>query len=349
MAHKSIRKGREAASVAPDPIAIHHLPRQERPKRAYHQEEPQTNTDTNNKIQTKRQKRGTEGGSARSSSGDNGEDADISDTDATDADEEDNDDEDSDALAPSDYAIKRLGDQTGLTQNNGDHIGGLSRKTTITSPRSGAPNLVPSGTLKPIAETQSEECDSDDEYYKGVDLISDTEEGESDIEKSEEKDIIQSREDNISSVPATAFTSATDASDDWAGFDLDDDLLSTSMSHFDEQYDGGDLGILESELEIFRSASIYEHFIPLPSLARSPTPTPRRVRFKESVTPTYDDSDIISNDEDLQSLFNNATTMPFKDQSFASQEVTNEDDDESVGSSSGYESGFSYVAAVQKR
>ncbi|KAH0543467.1 hypothetical protein FGG08_002232 [Glutinoglossum americanum] len=82
---------------------------------------------------------------------------------------------------------------------------------------------------------------SDDESYKGVDLISDSEEGEPDVEKAEARVIIDSEEetDCLSRTGLSINRSGTALSgrvSDWGDFDVDDGLLLDDIPLFNQQY-----------------------------------------------------------------------------------------------------------------
>ena len=340
MAHKSTRKGRVPTGVPLDPFATSHSSAHEQPNRGNRQPEPQVESYISTTTQSTKQGGASGGASARNSSGDDEVETDVSESDVTDTEEEEDNDEDGDVLAPSDRAMGMYGDQAGPANENGDQ---KLREDDVARLNNSTVDFKQSGPSFHNVGIQNEECDSDDELYNKVNLVSDAEVGDSDIEKSEEKDIIQSREVDE---PVTVPTSAAEASDDWAGFDFENELLPANVSHFEEQYGENEFRILESEVELFSSTNVFADFTSLPSLPASPTPTPRRVRFKEPVLPSNDDSDIDSDEEDLNGLFNSAAAMPPKDRSNLVQDVVNNDDGGSVGSSSGYESGFYILLAI---
>ena len=338
MAHKSTRKARVLTGVPLDPFATNHFSAHEQPHRANRQAESQVEAYISSTAQSTKEGGASGGASARNLSGDDEGEADVSESDVADA--EEGNDEDGDVIAPSDRAMGMHGDQAGPANEYGDQ---KLRERDVARLNNSTVNFRQSGPSSRNTGSQNEECDSDDELYNKVDLVSDAEVGESDIEKSEEKDIIQSREGNE---PATVPTSATEASDDWAGFDFENELFPTNLSHFEEQYGENEFSILESEVELFNSTNVVADFTSLPSLPASPTPTPRRVRFKEPILPSNDDSDIVSDEEDLNGLFNSAAAMPPKDRSSPVQDVDNNGDGGSVGSSSGYESGFHILLLI---
>ena len=339
MAHNFARKGRVPTGVPLDPFATNHSSAHDHPNRTNRQAESQVEAYINSTTQSTKQKGALGRSSAQNLSGDE-EEADVGESDVPDAEEDEDNDEDGDALAPSDRAIRMHADQAGPANEHGDR---KYREGDVAHLTYGSDDFKQPGPSFGTTGSQNEECDSDDELYNKVDLVSDAELGESDIEKSEEKDIIESREVDE---PATVPNSATEASDEWAGFDFDTEFFPTSVSHFEEQYGENEFRILESEGELFSATNVFADFTSYPSLPASPTPTPRRVRFKEPVLPSNDDSDIDSDEEDLNGLFNSAAAMPARDRSNLVQEVDNNDDGGSVGSSSGYESGFYILLAI---
>ena len=308
MAPKSTQSSRAPASAALEPLAFYHSSGHEHHRRNLPQPGLPVHAPAGSATPSTKQKGGA--GSTRSSSSDD-EEANVSDAAATEADEDEGEDKDGDALAPSGRAMDGHGDQAGLTG---------------------------------IKDANDEECESDDEAYNGVNLISDSEEEDSDLMKKEERNIIESEANDIHNIPATVPTSATEASDEWPGFDLDYGLFSTDISHFDEQYGRSEPSILEGEMEIFRSASVFEDFDPMPSFP--PSSALRRVRFEEPVSHRSDSSDIVSDDEGLDGLFNNAPTYTGEDLAFGVQD-DEEDDASSAGNSSGYESGSHRLISIQ--
>lgn len=237
---------------------------------------------------------------ALGASSDNGGVGDDSGADAAESDEGNDEDGDGDAFAPSGRATEGRGVQAG--HNNVNSI--------------------------------NYEYGSDD-VYDCVDMISDSDEDGPKVEKREEKNIVESEEDgDLNTVSAHVETS-----DGWEGFDLDDGLFLADVPYFDEQYGRSEPGVLASEMELFKSASVFDDFTP-PPLSQSP----RRVRFKEPVIPASDTSDIMSDDEDLNGLFNTPEGQSMPTGAYLTSESQNNEDDEyersSCGSSSGYESGF---------
>lgn len=297
---KSNRDHRAPPSAVPNPFAIDHESSHREPKT-----QPLTDHPSNDSTpKTLSQKDSNKTGAGRSSSLgiSSGDEADEDDDAAEEDEDEDDDDENGDAIAPSDSAIGVHGDQAG-------HIG-------------------------------IEQCDSDDEVYNAVDNISDSDDGEPGVEKLEERDIIQSVEGNDCGRPATFPRPVSEASDIWEGFDVDNGFFTSDMPYLDEQLDRSELGLLDSEIEMFQSTIVFDDPEPMPSLTGSPSPMRRRVHFNEPIFPPSDSS--VTGDEDLNGLFNPAEIPSMEaDLDFDNTKQENDDDEDgsSVGSSSGYESG----------
>ncbi|CAD6566705.1 MAG: hypothetical protein ASARMPRED_000117 [Alectoria sarmentosa] len=266
--------------------------------------------------------------SCSASSGDDA-DGDVSNADAAEPDEESDEDGESDAFAPSGRAIQEHGDQAGDIDED------------ISNPESafkGKKNLgltALKGNTKAI-KARLTMRDSDDDFYNRVDLISDSEEDEPNVEQLEERNIIESEEaDDVNTAPAHLETL-----DGWEGFELEDGLFLEDIPYFDEQYGRTDSNILDSEMELFQSASMFNGFPSPPP----PSPSPRRVRFKEPISQLSNDSDIDSDNGDINVLFSPVatTTVPSGgDLDLGVPCLDYEDDDgSSVGSSSGYETDY---------
>lgn len=256
-------------------------------------------------------------------------DGDVSNADAAEPDEESDEDGEGDAYAPSGRAIKEHGYQAGHSNEDVS-----DPKSTFEGKRSHSPPAS-KGEIN-ITEAKVYLRDSDDDVYNRVDLISDSEEDEPNVEKLEERNIIESEEaDDLNAAPAYL-----EASDGWGGFELEDHLFLEDLPSFDEQYSRIGSNILDSEMEFFQSASAFGGFPSPPP----PTPSPRRVRFKEPIAQLSNDSDMDSDDGDINVLFSPvaAPTVPSGlDLDLGSPYLEHEiDDGSSVGSSSGYESGL---------
>ncbi|KAL2043996.1 hypothetical protein N7G274_003517 [Stereocaulon virgatum] len=310
MAPKPTRNSRVPTTAVPGAHATDHSSGHEQPKRRYPKPGRIVSASTGGTTPPTKQDEGTT--SARSSSSDDDEEAGVDGTSSTKPDDEDTEDTDGDALAPSDPAVEGHGDQAG-------HI--------------------------IVNDANDDEGDSDDEAYNGIDLISDSEEEDSDLmQEEEERNIIESEGDDLQSMPAaTVPTSPTEASDEWAGFDLEHGFFSTDISHFDEQYGRSDHSMFESEYEMRRATGVFDDFNPVPLASRSPSPPLqplRRVRFKDPVSYHTDGSDIVSDDGGLYGLFNSASAQIGEADLSGGQGVDDDDEGSSVGNSSGYETDY---------
>jgi hypothetical protein len=135
---------------------------------------------------------------------------------------------------------------------------------------------------------------SDDESYKGVDLISDSEDDEPDVEEAEAKVIIDSEEETECRVrtglsinrSGTAFYNRVS---DWGDFDVDDSLLLDDIPLFNQQYVHLD-HILGQDVSTCNGAHGSGN-IPERS------PAPRHVRFEDD-TPTTDSTGSNTSDDD---------------------------------------------------
>jgi hypothetical protein len=164
------------------------------------------------------------------------------------------------------------------------------------------PVLAKKSIQKPLASDHS----SDDDYA-GVDLISDTEEDEPDVEVAEEQAIIESEEDDNDDNVLQPDNDEDQSS--WAGFDLDDEpTFGGGDPLFDEQI------TRTSTPNMYAEATAWE------------VTNSRRVRFDLS------DSDSSSSEGSYWDFRGDEVDM--------TENVEVEDDEESDGStgSSGYES-----------
>lgn len=266
---------------------------------------------------------------SRSTSSGDDADGDMSNADTAEPDEDSDEDGERDAFAPS-GPIEEHGDQAGRINRDS-----FDRESALEGNSNHGPTAF-MGKSNNIEEKLTVR-DSDDDVYNRVDLISDSEEDEPNLEQLEEKNIIDSEDaDALDTAPAYL-----EASDGWEGFELEDGLLLEDVPFFDEQYGPTDSKVLSSEMELFQSESIFDRFQwPAPPL---PSPS-RRVRFKEPIAQLSNDSDMDSDNGDINDLFSpNATgALPSgRDMDFdGPYSEYEEDDGSSVGSSSGYESGW---------
>lgn len=276
--------------------------------------------------------------SARSSSSDEDADAEVSNTDAVE--EEEDEDANGDALAPSGCAMNKHGNQAGRIKLVFKKGALLSRKRRASSAglESAAQTTKHVRSTSRNTTSHDEASDSDDEAYNAVDLVS---EDESDVEKFEEKNIINA-EDGKEDMPAFPDENTAETSDGWEGFDIDNNLILPDVPYFDEQYERIESGILGSEIEHFQLASLVDDLEGPTSLGLSST---RRVRFKDQMPPPSDSSDIVSNDEDLYGLFN-TTEIPVQSSKNVTFDFDDVDDVYAGGNSSGYESGFLYLNLI---
>lgn len=261
------------------------------------------------------------GNAARIESSDDDADGDISNGDAADPDDESDEDGEGDAFAPSDRATEGNGDQAGHI--NGDNFDGES---TRDREQSLGTRAFKGQTT--ITEAKLAVGDSDDDIYNGVDLISDSEEDEPNVEQLEERNIIESEEaDHLNTAPSNFETS-----DVWEGFELDD-ISHGDVPFFDEQYYRTDSNILDFGTQLFQSANVFDE-LPSPP---APSPSLRRVRFKE---PISNDSDMDSDNGDINVLF--SPVVPSGgDWDLGGPHLDHESDDaSSIGSASGYETDY---------
>lgn len=329
MPHKLKRNAHALIGVGPDPKDIDHAPGRKKSKRNLPQVDQSSNVYTQRVTPKSSSPKHGGGQASRIASSDDDADGDVSSADTAEPDDESDEDGEGDAFAPSDRAIEEHGDQAGhISEDISQHESIFYRKPSHSAP------AFPDKTKAPEANITVGDSDSD--VYNHVDLISESEEGEPNVEQVEERNIIESEEaDDLNTTSANI-----EASDGWEGLELDDGLFLEDVPFFDEQYCPTDSNILDGELELFPSANIFDELpSPLP-----PSPSPRRVRFKEPISQLSNDSDMDSDSRDVNVLFSPVATpiVPSGgDLNVDSQCLDHEDDDaSSVGSSSGYESGL---------
>ena len=328
MPHKQKRNPGAPVGAAPDPLKIHHTSRHKKAKGGLPRSKLSSSIYTDRPApKTSSPKRGG-GHASSSSSNDDDADGDISNAGGAEPDDESDEDEESDAFAPSDCAIEEHADQAGHVNGDAPHHESHSdRKPSDTS----TAFQDETGVVKASITVG----DSDDDVYRRVDQISDSEEDEPKVEHWEERNIIESEETNsLNNVPANF-----EASDGWEGLELDDGLFE-DYPFFDEQYGRTDSNIFDDELELFQSASIIDE-APLPSPSSS---SPRRVRFKEPVSQLSTDSDMDSDSRGMNLLFSPCATptVPSSGDLDSSASCLDHEGDNGspIGNSSGYESGL---------
>lgn len=319
MSRKSNRNAHAPTGAAPNLLEIDHASGHKKSKRNLPRSDRSSNTYTETPISNDSSPK--QGGvyASRSPSNDDDADGEVSTAGAVESDEESDEDGEGDAFAPSGRAIDEHGDQAGRNSE-----GVCDRESIVEGKKSHG-----------STEARLALRDSDDDVYNRVDLISDSEEDEPNIEHLEERNIIESEEaDDLDTAPAHLET----ALDGWEGFELEDGLFLEDVPFFHERYGHTDSNILNTEMELFQSASIFDGFPSSPP----PSPSPRRVRFKEPISQLSNDSDMDSNNGDINVLFSPVVTSAAPSGGgldLGGPHVEYEDDDgSSVGSSSGYES-----------
>ncbi|KAI9844019.1 MAG: hypothetical protein M1837_005954 [Sclerophora amabilis] len=140
---------------------------------------------------------------------------------------------------------------------------------------------------------------SDEDDYQAVDQISESEEDEPDVEKVEEKFIIDSEEDYdengastlrvTSSKPSSHASSS--AAGDWEGFDLDQNLSHSDMSYFDDHFANTN-PFLASEIEVFNAVNAFDRD------GSEQRPESKRVRFDDSLFQQDASSTTTSSEDD---------------------------------------------------
>ncbi|KAK4697260.1 hypothetical protein P7C71_g788, partial [Lecanoromycetidae sp. Uapishka_2] len=253
------------------------------------------------------------------------------DADAEVSDDNDDEDDDGNAIAPSGCAMNKHGNQAGrpnLVFKNGPPMS-KKRRASLVGLENPDQNTKHARSSPPVSASLD---DSDDEAYNAVDLVSDANEDESEVEKLEEKDIINS-EDGSHVVAEFAIDDVGEASE---GLDDENNFILPDMPYFDEQYSRIEHGTLDGESRLLQSTYELDDF----KTPTSPgTPTPRRVRFKDPLPQPSHSSDIISNDDDLNVLFNtNESSVQASDETIF--DFGTEDAASSVGSCSGYETDY---------
>ena len=337
MARKTNSSGESLASTSPPAGAANEKPKRGRPRTRHLAITP-------NK-QSGKPKRGRKPKTTNVSSNDeeDGADADTGGSDDEDADENDNNGTKPAAIAPSVRATGVHGEQAGhFTQHKGN--GGDTSYLTHSPYQDDADveSAIRGKKSRNASKRSSLNANLDDDDYDAVNWISDSDEDEDpDVERSEERNIIESEEADVdSSLPAAAPSAASDAEARWDPYELTDGSLLTDGHFFDEHFGYTDPSV-HAETDFLSSTSIFEGFSPPPV----DTSSTRQVRFLTPAATRSDASDIISDDGDVNTLFSHDNGgAGFAGQNFSSQheERRNEEDEvgSACGSSSGYESGF---------
>ena len=271
------------------------------------------------------------GGSMESSSDDGEADEEDGNGEAAKEDEEE-EVEDPDVQAPSDRAAESTAHQAGRS-NPSSVLLNYNR------------NRAPRRTKTDVQVEDS----SNDEAYKGVDLISDSDGDESDMDCVEERAIIDSEDDGAGQITSTSRNehklargrSQSGSSDiSWEGFDFGDGSLSGHQDFFDEQFDRTDFdGFSTEENDILGDINIFGDS----SLHSPSSPSKRRVRFAE---PLLEDPVIDTQISSvMQGLARDALSvdiepLPHITKTAIECQGSGRDSDSESGSSSGYESKF---------
>lgn len=327
MSRKSNRNALAPIGAASNPLHIDHSPGHKKSKRNQPRPDQSSNTYTESPSPKGSSPKLEGAHVSRSTSSGDDADGDVSNADVAEPDEDSDEDGEGDAFAPS-GPIEEHGDQAGRINHDSS-----DRESALEGKSSHCPTAF-MGKTKSI-EARLTLRDSDDDVYNRVDLISDSDEDEPNVEQLEERNIIESEEAEVPKIAPAHL----EAFDGWEGFELEDGLLLEDVPFFDERYGPTDSNILDSEMELFQSASIFDGFPSPPEPSPSPT---RRVRFKEPIAQLSNDSDMDSDNGDMSVLFSSAVT-PFlpsgRDTDLDGPYSNYEDDDNSsLGSSSGYES-----------
>ena len=242
---------------------------------------------------------------------------------AENASEDEDNEEEPEALAPSAVSVRTSGLQTGRAP-----CGSVSRATATTKKRSWSTSSEDDREpRRPVKSPKSNKPKakltelSDDDDYNGVDLISDSDEEEPNLEKLEERMIIDSEEENNEDPSSTVspFHAQDTPPDDWQGFNFHDGLFTSDIPFFEDQ-----IGRTEPHSSAVVPDSEDATMQGRPSL--SSPPTVRRVRFADDVSGSF--NGVIStassaNDDIFPDLFLNQESL---DPSFR-QLIENDTDD----------------------
>jgi hypothetical protein len=144
-----------------------------------------------------------------------------------------------------------------------------------------------------MATSLDENTSSDDDGYKGIDLISESDGDEPDVEAAEARNIIDSEEEStdgkrIRVPPSSPPPSVTS---DWEGFDLDDDPFSANLDFMSDTFPPMN-HLFHDEIESLTTANEtggQENLRPAES---------KRVRFRDDVLVSSDSSCSTSSDGD---------------------------------------------------
>lgn len=239
---------------------------------------------------------------------------------AANASEDENNDEEPEALAPSVATVRACGLQTGRISPSIATATGKKRSWSTSSEEEKEPRRHVKSPKFHKSKAKLADV-SDDDDYNGVDLISDSDEGEPDLEKLEERMIIDSEEENEETVfpPPSPFYAQDTSSDHWQGFHFDDGLFTSDVPFFDDQ-----IGHIDSEPAATVPSSD-STTVPRHRSSSSPPPA-RRVRFADDIVDGFNgaiSTASSANDDIFPDLFLNQDSL---DPAFR-QLIENDNDD----------------------
>ncbi|MCJ1250974.1 hypothetical protein MMC30_008204 [Trapelia coarctata] len=259
--------------------------------------------------------------STESSEGDGETSGDDDGEGAANASEDDDNEEEPEGLAPSVVSVRTSGFQAGRTL---PRI--ISGPTATTKKRSWSTSSEEERQpLRPVKSPKSNKSKaklaelSDDDDYNGVDLISDSDEEEPNLEKLEEKMIIDSEEENEEDPLSTVspFHAQDTSSDDWQGIHFDDGLFTSDIPFFEDQI---------GRTDPHPSTAIPNSDDTTVPNRRSSSSTGRRVRFADDISGGFKETISTAssaNDDIFPDLFLNQDSL---DPQFR-QLIENDNDD----------------------
>ena len=310
MSRKSYRSANNLASMAAEALAMDNFsPHRQSYKRFHNCHEPPKTDSEKGASHSHSQATAPEKLSPHTSSADEGGGGEFGGADAansgnTNEDEDNEDSEDPAVMAPSDYTVGTRCGLAGLTDNS------VSALTDLELAQA-APGAPPVGEVPTVPNEpneggqQQEEDEDDDQDYNAVDLISESDGEDLRIERLEEANIL------------------SHITEDLDDFNIlgEGSLFPGHMPYFDEQMRRMEDSNLSQEMQMYKSTDVFDSF---PSAPSPPPSTPitatRRVHFDASA-------------------LNAPTSITFEQEILLGCGVLDDNDDISIGSMSGYESG----------
>ncbi|KAI9811302.1 MAG: hypothetical protein M1832_000916 [Thelocarpon impressellum] len=142
-----------------------------------------------------------------------------------------------------------------------------------------------------MADRSAESGTSDDDAaYKAVDLISDSDSDEPDVEEAEERNIIDEAASSAAGTAALPCSPPPSVASDWEGFEIPDPLFSAEGGDPYSQ----DNPYFADELELYNVANALDRDSPVPA------PESKRVRFQDDVACSDSPSSVTTDgDEDV--------------------------------------------------